>query len=275
MALAGLQDTGKLNPEEYNMNDIFQLQQKAILVSGASRGIGRGIALNLAKVGVQVGVGHSGSSENSKSNAEELCHQIEAAGSKAIPLAINVNCEDDCQNAVKTLVTEFGGLYGVVNNAGISIDQLAMRYKVEDWDKVLNTNLRGAFLLSKAALRPLMKNKDGSSIVNMSSVVGLTGNAGQSAYCASKAGLIGLSKSLAKEFASRKIRVNCIAPGFIDTDMTKALDDKQQAAISENIPLSFIGSVDDIAWGTLYLLSPLSRYVTGHTLSINGGLHMA
>lgn len=256
------------------MNEVFQLNEKSILVSGASRGIGRGIALQLASVGAHIGVGHSGKSEKSLQNAEELCHEIEGKGAKAIPIGIDVCSEEACQAAVKTMTENFGGLYGLVNNAGISIDQLTMRYKVEDWDSVLNTNLRGAFLLSKAAMRPLMKNKDGSSIVNMSSVVGITGNAGQSAYCASKAGLIGLSKSLAKEFASRKIRVNSIAPGFIGTDMTNALDDKQQSAIIDNIPLKFIGTVDDIAWGTIYLLSPLSGYITGHTLSINGGMHM-
>ena len=195
-------------------------------------------------------------------------------GSKAIPLALNVSEEDACKAAVDTMVKEFGGLYGLVNNAGVAIDQLTLRYKMDDWDTLMATNLKGAFQLSKVALRPLMKNKEGSAIVNMSSVVGLSGNAGQAPYSASKAGLIGLTKSLALEFASRKIRVNAIAPGFIDTEMTQALTDEQKGKITENIPIGTMGSVDDIAQATAYLLSPLSQYVTGQVLSVNGGLYM-
>jgi 3-oxoacyl-[acyl-carrier protein] reductase len=172
------------------------------------------------------------------------------------------------------MVKEFGGLYGLVNNAGVAIDQLTLRYKSEDWDKLMGINLKGTFMLSKAALRPMMKSEDGASIVNMSSVVGLMGNAGQAVYAASKAGLIGMSKSLAREFASRQIRVNCVAPGFIDTDMTRALSEEQRQNLSKEIPLNYLGSVEDVAHGTLYLLSPLSRYVTGQVLSINGGLYM-
>jgi 3-oxoacyl-[acyl-carrier protein] reductase len=161
-----------------------------------------------------------------------------------------------------------------VNNAGVAIDQLTLRYKSEDWDKLMSINLKGAFLMSKAALRPMMKQDNGASIVNMSSVVGEMGNAGQAVYSASKAGLIGMTKSMAREFASRQIRVNAIAPGFIDTEMTQALTEEQRTKLSSEIPLQSLGTVEDIAVGTCFLLSPLSRYVTGQVLSINGGLYM-
>ncbi len=249
------------------------LKGKSILVTGSGRGIGRGIALKLGEAGACVGVTYTGSNEKSEANAKAVCAEIEKLGGRAIAVALDVSNEDQVNDAIKKMVEAFGGLYGVVNNAGIVIDQLLLRYKSEDWDKVLDTNLKGAFLVSKAAAKYLMK-AGGASIVNMTSVVGEMGAAGQAPYSASKAGLIGLSKSLARELASRQVRVNCIAPGFIATDMTEQLNDAQKEAILGQVPLNSLGSVDDIAWGTLYLLSPTSRYVTGQVLSINGGLYM-
>ena len=258
---------------ETRSESIWGLEGKSILVTGSNRGIGKGIALSLAKAGACVGVTYSGSASGEE-KAHALCKEIEALGGKAKALALNVANEDQCKAAVDAMVAEFGGLYGLVNNAGVAIDQLTLRYKSEDWDSLMDVNLKGAFILSKLALRPLMKNRDGASIVNMSSVVGQMGNAGQVPYSASKAGLIGMTKSLALEFASRKLRVNAIAPGFIDTEMTQALTDEQKAKITDEIPMSILGSVDDIANATKYLLSPLSQYVTGQVLSVNGGLYM-
>lgn len=255
-------------------NKTWQIEGKSILVTGSNRGIGKGIAQALARAGAHVGVTYSGSNPESEAKAHELCKELEGWGGKSIAINLNVADEESCKAAIDRMVKEFGGLYGLVNNAGVAIDQLTLRYKSEDWDKLMGINLKGTFMLSKAALRPMMKSEDGASIVNMSSVVGLMGNAGQAVYATSKAGLIGMSKSLAREFASRQIRVNCVAPGFIDTDMTRALSEDQRQNLSKEIPLNCLGSVEDIANGTLYLLSPLSRYVTGQVLSINGGLYM-
>ena len=255
-----------------NLN--WGLEGKSILVTGSNRGIGKGIVTELAKAGASVGVTYSGSSPESEAKAHALCKDLVALGGRAIAISVNVADEDQCKAAVDRMVKEFGGLYGLVNNAGVAIDQLTLRYKVDDWDKLMSINLKGAFLMSKAALRPMMKHEGGASIVNMSSVVGEMGNAGQAAYAASKAGLVGMTKSLAREFASRQLRVNAIAPGFIDTEMTQSLTEEQRTKLSAEIPLQSLGNVQDIAAGTLYLLSPLSRYVTGHVLSINGGLYM-
>jgi len=255
-------------------NQSLRLEGKSILVTGSNRGIGKGIAIGLAKAGASVGVTYSGSSPESEAKAHALCKELEALGGKAIAISVNVADEDQCKAAVDRMVKEFGGLYGLVNNAGIAIDQLTLRYKSDDWDKLMSINLKGAFLMSKAALRPMMKQENGAAIVNMSSVVGEMGNAGQAVYAASKAGLIGMTKSLAREFASRQIRVNAIAPGFIDTEMTQALSEEQRAKLVTEIPLQSLGTVEDIAAGTCFLLSPLSRYVTGQVLSINGGLYM-
>ncbi len=251
----------------------FNLQGKVILVTGASRGIGASVARRLGDAGASVGVTYTGSSPSSESGALAVCADIEAAGGKAKAIALNVADEAQCQKAVETMVETFGRLDGLVNNAGVAIDQLVLRYKSEDWDKLMSINLKGAFLVSKAALRPLMK-AGGGSIVNMSSVVGLMGNAGQVPYATSKAGLLGMTKSLAKEVASRKIRVNAIAPGFIETDMTEALTEEQKTAITQGIPLQSLGSADDVAYAALYLLSPLSEYMTGQVLNVNGGLYM-
>ena len=250
----------------------FDLNGKVILVTGGARGIGKAISLKLGQAGAVVGVAHT-HSPGSAERAQEVCDEIEKLGGKGLPVALDVTNVEDCEKAVEFMVKSGGKLDGLVNNGGIAIDQLTMRYKPEDFDKVIATNLKGAFLMCKAALRPLMK-AGGSSIVNMSSVIGQMGNTGQAVYGASKAGLIGMTKSLAREVASRQVRVNCIAPGFIETDMTRALPDAQRAAMLEEIPLGKIGEVEDIAYGALYLLSPISKYVTGQVLSINGGLYM-
>ncbi len=250
----------------------FGLENRSVLVTGGGRGIGRAICLRLGAERAWVGVGHTGSAE-SEGRAAEVCRAIEAAGGRALSLKLDVNFEADIDAALEQMTKTFGGLNGIVNNGGLAVDQLAMRTKIEDWDRTLDTNLRGAFLLSKAAFRPLSKSGH-ASIVNMSSVVGLMGNPGQAAYAASKAGLIGLTKALAKEFAPRSIRVNAVAPGFIETDMTNRMPESTQAEYKQAIPLKAFGSPDDIANGTLFLLSDASKYVTGHVLSINGGLYM-
>jgi 3-oxoacyl-[acyl-carrier protein] reductase len=253
--------------------DCFELTGKAILVTGSTRGIGKAIALKLGAAKAHVGVTFTGTSAASEENAKQVCEEIIRSGGKAHAYRLDVSNEAQVSEVVDAFTKEAGGLYGLVNNAGITVDNLMMRYKVDDWNKVLDTNLKGAFLVSKAALRPLMK-AGGSSIVNMSSVVGEMGNAGQVAYSASKAGLIGMTKSMAREYGGKKLRVNCIAPGFIETDMTHALGEGQKETLLSGIALGQLGQVDDIAWGCLYLLSGVSRYVTGQVLSINGGLYM-
>lgn len=251
----------------------FALESKAILVTGSTRGIGRSVAEVLGSCGAHVGVTYTGSAPASQSNAAAVCETIRKSGGKATAYALDVASESQVLSVVDAFQKEYGSVYGLVNNAGIAIDQLVLRYKLEDWDKLMNTNLKGAFMMSKAVLRSMMK-AGGGSIVNMSSVVGLMGNAGQVPYSASKAALFGMSKSMAREYGSKQIRVNCIAPGFIETDMTNALNEDQKERLVKDIPLASLGSATDIAWGCAYLLSPLSRYVTGQILSINGGLYM-
>lgn len=253
--------------------ECFNLAGKAILVTGSSRGIGRGIAIKLGHAKAHVGVTYTGVSEKSEANARDVCAEIVQAGGKANAYRLDVSSEEQVAQVVDAFTKEMGPITGLVNNAGITVDQLVLRYKMDDFDKVMSTNLKGTFLVSKACLRSMMK-AGGGSIVNMSSVVGEMGNAGQVVYSASKAALFGLSKSMAREYGAKNIRVNCIAPGFIDTDMTHSLTEEQKTALLKNVPLAQLGQVDDIAWGCLYLLSSASKYVTGQTLSINGGLYM-
>lgn len=250
----------------------FDLEGKNILVTGGTRGIGKAIALKLGQAGATVGVTHTGSGEGA-ARAESLCGELERLGGKGIPLVLDVTKEEQCVACVDTFYKATGRMDGLVNNGGIAIDQLVLRYKLEDWDKLMNTNLRGAFLMCKASFRPLSKAGT-ASIVNMSSVIGQMGNTGQVVYAAAKAGLIGMTKSLAREMSSRQVRVNAIAPGFIDTDMTQALPEEQRVGMLKAIPLASMGQADDIAWGAVYLLSPASKYVTGQVLNINGGLYM-
>jgi len=256
-----------------NTFDCFELRGKSILVTGATRGIGKGVALKLGQAGANVGVTYTGSTEKSLQSANEVCAEIENLGAKAKAFRLNVSDETNVSEVVDAFSKDFGSIWGLVNNAGMTVDQLMLRYKMEDFDKVMNTNVKGSFLVTKACLRSMMKN-GGGSVVTMSSVVGEMGNAGQSVYAASKAALMGMTMSLAREYGSKNVRFNCIAPGFIETDMTDALKDDQKEALLKNVPLAKLGQVDDIAWGCLYLLSHASKYVTGQTLSINGGLYM-
>lgn len=261
--------------QDLNSYKIFGLSGKAVLVTGASRGIGKAIAEQLARAGAIVGLVHSGTSEASKKVVDQMCSDFEALGNgaKGVPLVMNVADESSVEAAMDTFTKAAGGLYGLVNNAGVTADGLLMRHKTSDWDKVIDTNLRGAFLTVRAGSRALMK-AGGASIVNLSSVVGEMGNPGQVSYVASKAGLIGMTKAMAKELASRQVRVNAVAPGFIETDMTSVLTPDQKNQMLAQIPLNSLGSVEDIAWATLYLLSPLSKYMTGQVLRVNGGMYM-
>ena len=240
------------------------------LVTGASRGIGRAIALALARDGLRV-IG-TGTTEAGALALEKALQEANApAGSRGAVL--NVNDAAAADALVESIVKQDGGLHVLVNNAGITRDGLAMRMKNEDWAAVLDTNLNAVFRLCRAAMRPMMKKRWGR-IVNITSVVGVTGNAGQANYVASKAGIIGLSKSLAQELASRNVTVNCVAPGFIATPMTDVLNDKQKEAILAKVPAGRLGSPEDIAAATLYLASEEAAYVTGQTLHVNGGMAM-
>jgi 3-oxoacyl-[acyl-carrier protein] reductase len=253
---------------------VWGLEGRPIFVTGGNRGIGKEICLKLGQAKAFVGVVHSGRSPSSQDQAQAVCDEVQKRGGKACAIACDLSQESSISQACESFLSQTGGkIYGIVNNGGMTADQLAIRLKTDQWDQVLDANLRGAFLVVKNFLRPLMKEGQ-ASVVNMSSVVGQSGNAGQSAYCASKAGLIGLTKSLALEYASKKVRFNCVAPGFVDTDMTRALNESQRAEILAKVPLNELGSVEDIAFATLYLLSPLSRYVTGQVLGINGGMYM-
>ena len=254
------------------MTEQVKPERKGALVTGSSRGIGRAIALSLAEAGMNVCVNCS--SERSLPAAQELAAQISATyGVKSLALVANVASAEEAQTLVESAHAAFGRLDVLVNNAGITRDMLAMRLSDEAWDAVIATNLTAAFVLTRAVLRPMMKARFGR-IINMSSVVGSMGNAGQANYAAAKAGLIGMSKSVAQEVASRGITVNCIAPGFIDTDMTRALAESDREKLAERIPARRLGQTDDIAGAVLYLASDLAAYVTGAVLPVNGGLFM-
>jgi 3-oxoacyl-[acyl-carrier protein] reductase len=245
------------------------LKGKTALVTGASRGIGRSIALTLAKEGVNVGVNYSGNREK----AEQVVDEIQKLGSQAIAIQANVTDADSVKAMVKEVIGTFGSLDILVNNAGITRDTLIMRMKEQDWDDVINTNLKGAFHCTKAVTRQMMKQRAGR-IINMASVVGLIGNAGQASYAASKAGIIGLTKSSAKELAARNITVNAVAPGFIETDMTGELDAEVKGEMLKQIPLDRIGKPEDVASIVRFLASGESSYMTGQTLCVDGGMVM-
>jgi len=243
---------------------------KVALVTGASRGIGRAIAVALARGGASLALNYAGN----EAAAQEALKLVEAAGApRARLLRFDVADPAACARAVEEVVAELGGLHILVNNAGIAIDQLLMRLKDEDWKRQLDVNLTGAFNLTKAVTRPMMKAK-GGAIVNLSSVVGEMGNAGQVAYAATKAGLIGLTKSVARELASRNIRCNAVTPGFIDTDMTSALPEAARTRMLESIPLARLGSAEDVANAVCFLASDQAAYVTGEVLKVNGGMYM-
>ncbi len=238
-------------------------------VTGGSRGIGKSIVQLLANSGARVAFSYA----QGEAAAQELLKTLPGEGHFAVQLKLE-NPESITQ-AVDTVMEKFGGnIDGLVNNAGLTRDGLLMRMKVEDWDDVLNANLRGSFLVTQGFLRTFIKARKGS-IVNITSVIGRMGNAGQANYAASKAGLIGFTKSLAKEVGSRGVRVNCVAPGFIKTDMTKDLNPEVQATILTQIPLAQFGEAEDIAQAVKFLLQPESRYITGLTLDVNGGMYMS
>lgn len=245
----------------------MELNGKIALVTGASRGIGRAIAQALAASGAIV-IGTA----TTESGAQAITAALQAQGGRGV--ALDVNDSEAVTELMDSLAKEQGGPNILVNNAGITRDMLAMRMKDDDWDAVLQTNLSSVFKLSRAAIRPMMKARWGR-IVNVTSVVGASGNAGQANYAAAKAGVAGMTRALARELGSRDITVNCVAPGFIDTDMTRALSDEQKAALLTQIPVGRLGSPADIANAVTFLASPKAGYITGTTLHVNGGMYMS
>ena len=247
----------------------MKLEGKKALVTGASRGIGRAIALALAAEGADVAVNYAGS----EAAAKEVAAEIEAMGRKAFVIQADISSNAAATEMIDKVVTEFGRIDILVNNAGITRDGLLMRMKEEDWDAVLTTNLKGVFNCTKASIKYMMKQRAGH-IVSISSVVGLMGNAGQANYAAAKAGVIGFTKAVAKEVAARGITVNAVAPGFIQTDMTKVLSEKVVEGMKASIPLARLGDPEDIAKAVVFLASDDASYITGQTLNVDGGMVM-
>jgi len=246
----------------------MNLGGKVALVTGASRGIGAAIAMELGRQGALV-VGTS----TSQAGADAIGQQLAAAGVKGTGIPLNVNNGPQVESAIAAIQKQSGDIAILVNNAGVTRDNLLVRMKDEEWDEIMATDLKSVYRLSKLVLRSMMKARYGR-IINITSVVGVTGNAGQTNYAAAKAGIIGFSKSLAREVGSRNITVNCIAPGFIDTDMTRALSDQQRQALVGQIPLGRLGRSEDVAAAVAFLASSGADYITGCTLHVNGGLHM-
>ncbi len=246
----------------------MSLNGKIALVTGASRGIGQAIAQELGKQGAVV-IGTS----TTQSGAEGIQQRLTAAGVKGAGVVLNVNDAQQAESAVAGIQKQFGDIAILVNNAGVTRDNLLVRMKDEEWDEVMATDLKSIYRLSKLVIRSMMKARYGR-IINITSVVGVTGNAGQTNYAAAKAGVIGFSKSLAREVGSRNINVNCIAPGFIDTDMTRALSEQQRGALIGQIPLGRLGRPEDVAAAVAFLASPGADYMTGCTLHVNGGMVM-
>jgi len=248
---------------------VYSLENKVALVTGASRGIGRAIAIKLAQCGARVVINYAFQEAEAQQTQELM--GIHAKNSRI--MRFDVSSEDEVSQAVALIVQEMGSIDILVNNAGIAVDGLLMRIKSEDFDRQISINLKGAFNCSKAVSRPMIKNKSGR-IINISSVVGQMGNAGQCAYAAAKAGLIGLTKSLARELASRNILVNAVTPGYIATDMTKDILNKNTEEIIKHIPLGRIGQPEDIAHAVAFLASGDADYITGQVLSVNGGVYI-
>ena len=246
----------------------MNLEGEIALVTGATRGIGQAIALTLGNAGATV-IGTA----TSEKGAESISAALKAAGITGEGRMLDVNNIDAVAELIGDIGTQYSAVSILINNAGITRDNLLMRMKEEEWDGVIGTNLSSIYRLSKGVLRGMMKLKKGR-IISIASVVGSMGNAGQTNYAAAKAGIIGFSKSLAREVGSRGITVNTVAPGFIDTDMTKALSDEQREMLVQQVPLSRLGSVDDIAQAVLFLASPAASYITGETIHVNGGMHM-
>ncbi|MCR1898142.1 3-oxoacyl-[acyl-carrier-protein] reductase [Irregularibacter muris] len=247
----------------------MRLENKTAVISGGSRGIGRAIAIYLAKLGANVAINYN----NNDKAASAVVQEIELMGRKAIAFKADVSKNEEVQLFIDKVLKEYGSIDILVNNAGITRDNLLARMKENDWDDVLNTNLKGAFLMTKAVIRAMMKKRKGK-IINISSIVGSTGNAGQSNYSAAKAGLIGFTKSIAKEVAPRGIQVNAIAPGFIQTDMTEVLPENVKEQLLNNIPAKRFGDPEDIASMVGFLSADLSDYITGQVIHVDGGMYM-
>lgn len=245
-----------------------QFSGKSAIVTGATRGIGKAIALELARRGANVAFNYARSADE----AEKLKAEIEGSGVKAFAAQCDVANTEASADFVKRVQAEFGTIDFLINNAGITRDTLIMRMKEEDWDSVIDTNLKGAWNFSKAVLRPMMRNETGGSILNISSISGVVGMQGQSNYSASKAGMIGLTKALAKEVASRKITVNALALGLIETDMSGEMNEEHRAKILEAIPLGRLGNVTEVAEIACFMLSDSARYITGQVIQPDGGL---
>ncbi len=241
---------------------------KVVLVTGASRGIGRAVAEALAAAGAAVVLG-----ARDEAKLAEAVDAIVSAGGRASAVSLDVCHRESVDAALAAVLQRHGRIDGLVNNAGITRDNLLLRMKAEEWEAVLATNLTGVYHCTQAALRPMLKQRSGR-IVNVTSVVGITGNAGQANYAASKAGVIGFTKSIAREVASRAITVNAVAPGFIDTEMTAAMTDKAKEAVASSIPMGRVGKPEDVAGAALFLLSDAAAYVTGQVLGVDGGFHM-
>jgi 3-oxoacyl-[acyl-carrier protein] reductase len=244
------------------------LEGQIALVTGGTRGIGAAILHGLGKEGATV-IGTA----TSDAGAATIRRAIAEAGFKGTGLVLNVQDAAAIESAVKTIETEFGGVSILVNNAGITRDTLLMRMKDDDWQAVIDTNLTSVFRLSRAVVKSMMKARAGR-IINIASVVGFMGNPGQTNYVAAKAGMVGFTKALAREIGSRGVTVNCVAPGFIETDMTKSLSAEQVSKLVQNVPLGRLGQVDDIAHAVCYLASPHASYITGNTIHVNGGMLM-
>ena len=251
--------------KEYSM---INLDEQVVLVTGASRGIGRAIAENLGKAGSTV-IGTA----TTEKGAKAISDYFTEGGISGKGMTLDVTDPESIKSVLKSINDQFGAITILVNNAGITRDNLMLRMKEEEWDAIINTNLTSVFRLSKACLRGMIKARKGR-IISISSVVGATGNAGQANYAAAKAGVVGFSKSLAQEVGSRGITVNVVAPGFIDTDMTRELPEEQRQKLQENIPLRKLGRAEDIANAVLFLASDMGSYITGETLHVNGGMYM-
>lgn len=246
----------------------MNLNGKVALVTGAGQGIGKVIAIKLAKNGAFVVL-----NDLNREGLNAVAKEIESNGGKALPLEANVVNMEDVQDMVDKIVQELDGIHILVNNAGITRDALLLRMSVDDWDSVLNVNLKGVFNCTKSVLKYMSKQKEGN-IISIASIVGVMGNAGQANYAASKAGVIGFTKTVAKEYAKRGIRANAIAPGFIATAMTDALSDKVKEEMMKQIPMGKLGTPEDVADAVLFLASDASSYITGQVININGGMYM-